>query len=276
MSVILRDIDKDNVSGYLGNKLFILAAAYTLAHKNKVDLLVPPFEFQDIFKKPFFKIISEYGSSINENDIEDYNEPNFEYNEIKYQPNISLHGYFQSYHYFTPSMKKTLKLRDDIIDDAIHKVNNQLHETYETILAYNRICSIHCRFSDYLSLESHYVNLSKTDYYQRSMAIMDEKTDYFLVFSNDIPLAKTLFKGKKFIYCESEQEKPLGNKSAVEDLYLQSLCDDHITANSSFSWWSSWLGDSLNKRVIAPSNWFGPALKHYSTDDLIPKTWIQM
>ena len=41
------------------------------------------------------------------------------------------------------------------------------------------------------------------------------------------------------------------------DLRLMSMCNIHIIANSSFSWWGAMLGSFRN--VIAPAQWFGPA-----------------
>ncbi len=55
-------------------------------------------------------------------------------------------------------------------------------------------------------------------------------------------------------------------------MQLMSQCTDNIMANSSFSWWGAWLGDSADKKVIAPSLWFGPA-KPFNTDDLYCKGW---
>jgi hypothetical protein len=51
------------------------------------------------------------------------------------------------------------------------------------------------------------------------------------------------------------------------------LCDYHVIANSSFSWWGAWLGES--KKVIAPSQWFGESHdmpKNWS--DIYCKDWI--
>ena len=54
-----------------------------------------------------------------------------------------------------------------------------------------------------------------------------------------------------------------------------SKCKNNIIANSSFSWWSAWLNTNQNKKVIAPSPWFGKALNH-NTGSLLPDEWIKM
>ena len=62
-----------------------------------------------------------------------------------------------------------------------------------------------------------------------------------------------------------------GNTSYV-DLCLMSLCEGHIIANSTFSWWGAWLADS--EKVIAPSIWFGEELRSVNDiKDLYPESW---
>ena len=89
--------------------------------------------------------------------------------------------------------------------------------------------------------------------------------DNFLIFSDDIVWCKNNFVGDKFIFIEGEED--------YIDLWLMSLCNHNIIANSSFSWWGAWLNKNNNKTVIAPKNWFGPNKKLDPTD-LYCKDWL--
>ena len=55
------------------------------------------------------------------------------------------------------------------------------------------------------------------------------------------------------------------------DMCLMTLCQHHIIANSSFSWWGAWLSDSDD--VVAPSKWFGEDNSDKDTKDLYVKGW---
>ena len=49
-------------------------------------------------------------------------------------------------------------------------------------------------------------------------------------------------------------------------------------ANSTFSWWGAYLNFNKDKRIIAPTNWFGPTGMAWAknTQDIIPDNWIQI
>jgi diketogulonate reductase-like aldo/keto reductase len=69
-------------------------------------------------------------------------------------------------------------------------------------------------------------------------------------------------------YIENEQD--------YIDLYLMSLCENNIIANSSFSWWGSWLNKNEDKKVIAPSKWFGKSYSDWNTNDIYTDKMIKL
>ena len=89
----------------------------------------------------------------------------------------------------------------------------------------------------------------------------------FIIFSDDIKWCKNNFIGDKFTFIEGEKD--------YIDLWLMSLCNHNIIANSSFSWWGAWLNQNPNKKVIAPINWFGPE-KKLNPKDIYCKNWIKI
>jgi len=54
------------------------------------------------------------------------------------------------------------------------------------------------------------------------------------------------------------------------DMCVGSLCSDFIIANSTFSWWMSFLGRHSDKKILMPFPWFGPALQHLDTSGYYP------
>lgn len=124
---------------------------------------------------------------------------------------------------------------------------------------------MHIRRGDYLVSPGHYINLD-VEYYKNALKYIDNPGS-ILIFSDDISWCKDNFKGDKYIFIENEKD--------YIDIYLMSLCNNNIIANSTFSWWGAWLNTNPNKIVISPNKWFGPAKGKRHLNDLIPKNWIQ-
>jgi hypothetical protein len=68
----------------------------------------------------------------------------------------------------------------------------------------------------------------------------------YLVFSDDIDWCRANLTGD-CLFMERNRD--------YEDLFLMAACDEHIMANSTFSWWGAWLGNGLS---VMPRDW-GPA-----------------
>ena len=134
---------------------------------------------------------------------------------------------------------------------------------------------MHIRRGDYLTLTSasnYHGNLDNS-YYQQAFKLIHQKDDTvkIIIFSDDIEWCRCNFHGLKNIHFSPS---PADAKS-WEDMILMSLCRGIIIANSSYSWWSAWLGDMrygiANRQVIAPKQWFRN--KNICSSDRFPIHW---
>ena len=118
--------------------------------------------------------------------------------------------------------------------------------------------AIHVRRGDYVN-NSFYVDLSKTDYYEKAMQLFPN--EHFMVFSDDIEWCKQqeLFKGCSF--SEGHDE--------VKDLNLMASCKGVIMANSSYSWWGAYL---CKGKVVAPKEWYMDKVERTKC----PPEWIRI
>jgi len=138
--------------------------------------------------------------------------------------------------------------------------------------------SIHVRRGDYLLPQYSFCHLD-SDYYIK--AIVDNFMpieDYnFIIFSNDIDHVKEVFVGDNIWFVDPIGGEKICTDSEKEDLALLSLCDHHIIANSSYSWWGAYLSKNPNKKVICPTNWLNS--NHQSSwinGNYYPPTWINI
>lgn len=122
--------------------------------------------------------------------------------------------------------------------------------------------AIHVRRGDYVN-NPFYVDLYLTDYYERAMDMFPDCE--FLVFSDDIEWCK-----QQPIFSECE----FAHGTELEDLDLMSSCKGIIMANSSFSWWASYLSTDGTKIVCPSVNtlWYSDNIVRTN----IPSEWIQI
>tara|TARA_B100001113_G_C21077264_1_gene608219 strand:- start:50 stop:889 length:840 start_codon:yes stop_codon:yes gene_type:complete len=246
----------------LANQMFQIATAISYGKENNLTPIFPMLNnkkygnyTEDIFRK---LSLDEYKSE----DIKlHYCEPSFSFTKIPQDVNVKLDGYFQSEKYF-------LTNRDLILDifSPTNKILDYIKSKYKSILEDS--ISVHLRYGDYEKIQDHHPLISKSNYYENILKINKRKN--ILIFSDNIKKAKRVkaFKNHEVHFIHSENE--------VTDLFLMSMCNDNAIANSSFSWWGAWLNNNTNKKVYAPTVWFGPAKNDYDTKDLLPEGWIKV
>ncbi len=121
-----------------------------------------------------------------------------------------------------------------------------LARRYRDVLALPHRTAVHVRRGDYVRNQELFPCLP-LDYYVEAMSLTHAP---YLVFSDDIGWCRENLPGQ-CLFVEHNRD--------FEDLFLMTVCDEHITANSTFSWWGAWLA---NTRAIYPRYWYGPAFPH--------------
>ena len=191
----------------------------------------------------------------------------FDHNFFDAKPPVYLDGYWQSYKYFEsiePQLKQEFSLKN-----SISRLNLDISEQISSVNA----VSVHIRRGDYVSNKhtNSVHGLCSLDYYRAAIQTITERVEnpFFFIFSDDIAWIKdNLTTNSDTVYVDHNS-----GKQSYNDMYLMSLCQHHIIANSSFSWWGAWLGANAKKIVIAPKQWF---VNDTVTNDLIPKSLLRL
>lgn len=237
--------------GRLGNQMFQYAALRGIASNRDLDYFLPD---KKIELYECFQIPQKFGES-NKKVVSPLA---FHFDSDLFNcclDGIDLWGFFQSEKYFN-NIKDEIR-KDFSFYDRIHTIcSNYRNGTFRD----TELISVHIRRGDYLT-DSNFCNLD-IEYYINALKLLPELP--VLVFSDDISWCESKFSNTRFKFIKS-------NNTQI-DLCLMSMCDYHVIANSSFSWWGSWLAKS--KKTIAPSSWFQNEYSHWNTKDLYLPDWI--
>lgn len=196
---------------------------------------------------------------------------------ILYQPtfealmgDVIMSGYFQNESYFNnipELLRKDFSFKYPLTGKN-KDIAGQVSE--------NQSIAVHIRRGDYLNKnsQSNFAILEK-DYYEKAINYISAhvKNPKFYVFSEDFDWIKDNLNFKEFPVTFIDWNK---GKDSYIDMQLMSLCKHNIIANSSFSWWSAWLNNNEEKRVIAPERWFVDEQKNKLLDCFYPQGWIKI
>lgn len=130
--------------------------------------------------------------------------------------------------------------------------------------------SVHVRRGDYVGHD----RLAFLDeaYYRRAVGtIADAIGEVSLFVFSDDPewCAKKL----RLAYPTTIVQRSLPTGGVWEDMQLMSLCQHHVIANSTYSWWGAWLNPSPSKLVVAPKHWVRSEKR---AGDPVPERWIRV
>ena len=201
-----------------------------------------------------------------------FNEPIFAFDPSVYQRprGSSFIGHWQTEKYFdAPLVRQDMTLRNPI-SDASRTVADAI------LAAGSNSAFLHIRRTDYLLGQNPTFHGSPSQrYYDEAVArIRAATTDTkFFVFSDDPEWCKSVY--PDFTVVDHNKMGVNGKPGQEhEDIRLMSLCRHGAIANSSFSWWGAWLGDTQPNRLIyAPKRWF---VVNLESKDIVPERWTKL
>ncbi len=138
-----------------------------------------------------------------------------------------------------------------------------LFEKYLAQIALEESISVHIRGGDYLLPENQklFGGICTEAYYKMAMEQMKKEHPHgrFYLFTNDKQWTmQQIVQGGQILQGEKAGDVEiidLGGQSDYQEFILMSKCRHHILANSSFSWWASYLNGNPDKTVYAPDRW---------------------
>ena len=240
--------------GGLGNQLFGIytALSYSLQF-NKTPIfkhmnISPSITHRVTYWDSIFKNLKTYK---NENIY--WNIPIYENSNSLYNirdlgnNNVIFKGYFQSYYNFSDQFKNINTLLD------IEGQKQTIKEKYKDLFDKKNI-GIHFRMGDYKHVDTHpvlpdeyYVNaLKNINIQDYNICVFCEKEDGITV-QNRMKNILNKIDNPEYPFKIIEAEKD------IDEMFLISLCDVIIIANSTFSWWGALFSEHTN--VFIPFKW---------------------
>ena len=245
--------------GRLGNQMFQYAGLRGIAAHRGFDFMIPPSDFKDpyqdhqLFEAFKLKGLTNIGVCAGTY----VQEAHFHFDKNLYDnmpDNHNVYGYLQTTKYFDIIEKE---IREDF--EFKNEIYNPCREMMDTV---SDPIALHVRHGDY-GCDNHPV--CPKEYYDNALSKFDSKRTV-VIFSDDPKWCSTEFPDDRFLISEGGDN--------LADLCMMSMCSDFIIANSSFSWWGSWLSKNPDKRIIAPKKWFGHGYTAaHDTSDLYSDSW---
>lgn len=192
---------------------------------------------------------------------------NIKYNTIEEAPEgaTMLQGWFQNLEEFS-NVEDEVRKQFTFAKPFDGKIKH-LHDNIN-----NHSVSIHVRRGDFINNPTAYVHNEHMgpEYYRKAMDVMEDIYDNitYYVFSEDIEWCRENIKNDKHPVVLVDDDYS-GDRDSGH-LYLMQACENHIIANSTYSWWAAFLGQS--KVTVGPKKWF----TNESGSKIMLDNWIKL
>jgi hypothetical protein len=186
--------------------------------------------------------------------------------------NTYLRGYWQNVAYFEDAeehLRRDFTFRTEITAQQADLARQIGESPVPTV-------SLHVRRSDYVTDPGvrDRMGTLEPEYYSHALDALGSGIGSvrLFVFTDDPEWCRTNLR-------LSEQDVVLGAARAEADkwasiMHLMTLCDHHVLANSSFSWWGAWLSPSPAQIVVAPRPWLQDS--RWDENGRIPAEWVRI
>jgi hypothetical protein len=271
--------------GGLGNLLFQHNTVYALGKKYNCPIFIY-IDYPDSRPNIFaYKTLFNHIQFINNNGLLQlssnkttirYKDPAFIFNDIlltiDYNTVIIINGYFQSYKYFEPYISDI----GDLLKKNETELYNKMQFKYNNIKKHGKsdfetVCC-HIRRGDYLTSGTYY-NILDDSYYKKGLEYFKDIHKYkILIFAENINEIRNwnIWENYNIHYIDDEPDP-------LPTLFLMSLCDHFIIANSSLSTNAYYINCNFGndeQKIIAPLQWFGISGPECNINDIIPNKSI--
>jgi len=256
--------------GRLGNQMFQYASLKGIATNRGFSYSMPPvdvfgtrdanvrddeFNIYKVFSTLKPNTIQETSNQVLMEKVHGFDEDLFN----NCPDDIDLFGYYQTHKYFE-------HIEDQIREEFTFEsgIEGSARSIFTRFELGDEVISLHVRRGDYIYNPNH--PLQPTEYYKTALDILSPSSDIpVIVFSDDWMWCneQEIFKDDRFIISS--------NNEPDFDMCLMSMCNYHIIANSSFSWWGAWLANS--QKIIAPKDWFGDQCVYKEVKDMEFGNW---
>ena len=238
-----------NLTCQFGNQLFQIAVGYSYAKRTNQDFYI---HIDNRWKK-YPQIMDSFQTYDGDtSSFHKFNETKyFDFNsDILYSnyENVVFNGFYQSEDYFDTELIRPLFKQ-------LIGINNTIN---------SNCVGIQVRRGDYLRCQNIF-NIPSAQWY------INMYNKYFnncpiLVTSDDINWCKSVFKELNAEYTSSVDP--------TEDMRKMSVCKDFIISASTYGWWTAFLSERSDSKIIGPSLWFNPISK-IKDERIYPGRWIK-
>lgn len=291
------------IKGGLGNQLFCYASARRLALANDAELIIDAttgFAYDEQYKRkyaldvfnidakkvnvpewklPFNRISRAVAKRMSRGKLLSLQryifQNNIQFNQelmtLRLQPGTTyFDGFGQSERYF-------IDVEDIIRSDLkIEPPRDKLNQAMAKKIQTTQAVALHVRWFEDVNATSS--NNASSEYYvnavERISRIIDKP--HFFIFSDNaestVGKLGKIMNGFDTTYVDINRSESM----AFADMWLMSLCQHFIIANSTFGWWAAWLGEKKGiSQVIAPATVIEPSsnITAWGFDGQIPERW---